>query len=187
MIKWSQSTRRCGGSSNAPRFIDERRWFRMKRPVIWPALAVVLGLAPSALAQTAPPPLPFEPSAPPPASPPSPSPSPSPAPAPSLSPSPSPSSSPPPSAEAPSETDDSTTTKRPALGLSPDSPQVGALPGGVMPAFGSIPTGDQDWRFDFHGLATLPLRAGINTRANPAEEQHKTVLHAPPGVPGDFG
>ena len=80
MIKWSQSTRRCGGSSNARRFIDERRWFRMKRPVIWPALAVVLGLAPSSLAQTAPPPLPFEPATSPPASPPSPSPPPPPSP-----------------------------------------------------------------------------------------------------------
>src|SRR5437868_1524553 len=77
--------------------------------------------------------------------------------------------------------------RRPTLSLAPDSPQVGALPGGVMPAFGSVPTGAQDWRFDFHGLATLPLRAGINTRTSPTPDEHKLVLHAPPGVPGDYG
>jgi hypothetical protein len=77
--------------------------------------------------------------------------------------------------------------KRPSLGLSPDAPQVGALPGGVMPSFGTLPAGIQDWRFDFHGLASLPLRAGINTRDNPTPDQHKTVLHAPPGVPGYLG
>ena len=69
----------------------------MKRPVIWPALAVVLGLAPSSLAQTAPPPLPFEPAASPPASPPSPSPRPRPLPRPL----------PHAATEAPSEPDDS--------------------------------------------------------------------------------
>jgi hypothetical protein len=109
--------------------------------------------------------------------------------------SPAPSSAPPPPAPpksdspTPSSAEDAgeTETRRPTLSLAPDSPQVGALPGGVMPAFGSVPTGAQDWRFDFHGLATLPLRAGINSRSNPTPDEHKLVLHAPPGVPGDYG
>jgi hypothetical protein len=147
----------------------------MKRPVTWSALSVVLGLASSSAAQSPPPPLPYEPGA---AEQPK-----------TATPAPAPGAAVETSAPAASaaETDDSSATTRPALGLSPDSPQVGALPGGVMPAFGSASAGEQDWRFDFHGLATLPLRAGINSRTNPAEGQHTTVLHAPPGVPGDFG
>jgi hypothetical protein len=152
----------------------------MKRHVTWLALLAVLGLAPKSAAQNAPPPLPYEPDV---SHAPSKSSSPtSPAVAPAA-----PSSSGGGATETPDDNGDTSAEKRPSLGLSPDSPQIGALPGGVMPAFGSAPTGEQDWRFDFHGLATLPLRAGVNTRTNAAAGQSHTVLHAPPGVPGDFG
>jgi hypothetical protein len=71
-----------------------------------------------------------------------------------------------------------------SLGLAPGTPQVGALPGGVTPAYGQRTADEGDWRFDFHGFLTMPLRAGMNTRAGAATtEQHLDVLHAPPVVP----
>src|SRR5882762_5506591 len=71
-----------------------------------------------------------------------------------------------------------------SLGLAPGTPQIGALPGGLTPAYGLKAADEKDWRFDFHGFLTMPLRAGFNTRAGAATtEQHKQVLHAPPVVP----
>jgi len=72
------------------------------------------------------------------------------------------------------------------LGLAPGSPQIGTLPGGVTPAYGQRSEDDKDWRFDFHGFLTMPLRMGINKRdGSVTNEQQKTVLHAPPVVPDD--
>ena len=71
------------------------------------------------------------------------------------------------------------------LGLAPGVPQAAALPGGTQPSFGEKSTGPQDWRFDFHGFFTAPLRVGLNTRENPTGDQSKLVLHAPPVVPDD--
>jgi len=71
-----------------------------------------------------------------------------------------------------------------SLGLAPGTPQVGALPGGLTPSYGEKPADEREWRFDFHGFFTMPLRAGFNTRSGPATtEQHTGVLHAPPVVP----
>ena len=71
-----------------------------------------------------------------------------------------------------------------SLGLAPGTPQVGALPGGLTPAYGQKAADEREWRFDFHGFFTMPLRAGFNTRAGAATtEQHTGVLHAPPVVP----
>ncbi|HMI84473.1 MAG TPA: hypothetical protein VK550_10290 [Polyangiaceae bacterium] len=71
-----------------------------------------------------------------------------------------------------------------SLGLDPGTPQVGALPGGLTPAYGQPAADEKEWRFDFHGFFTMPLRAGFNTRAGAATtEQHTGVLHAPPVVP----
>jgi hypothetical protein len=73
---------------------------------------------------------------------------------------------------------------QPNLGLAPGTPQVGTLPGGLTPAYGQASTDQQDWRFDFHGLLIMPLRAGLNTRSGTATvDQHSQVLHAPPVVP----
>jgi hypothetical protein len=70
------------------------------------------------------------------------------------------------------------------LGLDPGTPQVGALPGGLTPAYGQRAADEGEWRFDFHGFITMPLRAGLNTRSGPVTtEQHLDVLHAPPVVP----
>lgn len=72
-----------------------------------------------------------------------------------------------------------------SLGVDPSLPQLQALPGGVLPRIGE-PPGD-DFRFDFHGILTAPLRVGINERDVEAlPGQSKTVLHAPPIVPDDL-
>jgi len=71
-----------------------------------------------------------------------------------------------------------------SLGLAPGTPQVGALPGGLTPAYGQHPADEKEWRFDFHGFLTMPLRAGLNQRSGVVTtEQHTLVLHAPPVVP----
>jgi hypothetical protein len=73
---------------------------------------------------------------------------------------------------------------QPSLGLAPGTPQVGTLPGGLTPAYGQAPADQGDWRFDFHGFITMPLRAGLNTRSGVVTtDQHEGVLHAPPVVP----
>ncbi|HVY27315.1 MAG TPA: hypothetical protein VHB79_12235 [Polyangiaceae bacterium] len=85
------------------------------------------------------------------------------------------------------------------LGLAPGVPQADALPGGTQPAYGQPASGPQDWRFDFHGFFTAPLRVGLNHRDNlcsrtngatcqaqPTNDQSNLVLHAPPVVPDDL-
>lgn len=73
---------------------------------------------------------------------------------------------------------------RTSLGLAPGTPQVSTLPGGITPAYGQKSTDEGDWRFDFHGFITMPLRVGLNNRSGPVtSDQYSTVLHAPPVVP----
>ena len=70
------------------------------------------------------------------------------------------------------------------LGLSPGTPQVATLPGGIAPSYGQKSADEKDYRFDYHGWITMPLRLGINKRAGVVTtEQKGTVLHAPPVVP----
>ena len=70
------------------------------------------------------------------------------------------------------------------LGLAPGSPQVGTLPGGVQPSYGARSADEQDYRFDYHGIITMPLRVGLNKRSGRVtSEQKEGVLHAPPVVP----
>jgi len=70
------------------------------------------------------------------------------------------------------------------LGLTPGTPQVGTLPGGIAPAYGQKARDEQDYRFDYHGLLTMPLRIGLNERSGVVTtEQKNLVLHAPPVVP----
>jgi len=91
-------------------------------------------------------------------------------------------------ASYPAFADDSSDSDAPPiqLGLAPGSPQVGTLPGGVTPAYGEHSTDSTDWRFDFHGFLTMPVRAGLNKRTGAVTpDQHKETLHAPPVVPDD--
>jgi hypothetical protein len=74
----------------------------------------------------------------------------------------------------------------PMLGIDPTTPNVGALPGGLTPAYGQPSGGEGDWRFDFHGFLSMPLRVGLNTRVDPRAGQSSYVMHAPPVVPDDL-
>lgn len=74
----------------------------------------------------------------------------------------------------------------PMLSVDPTMPQVAAPPGGTAPSFNQPSGGPGDWRFDFHGYLSMPLRVGLNTRLNPRPGQSGTVLHAPPVVPDDL-
>ncbi|MDC3955236.1 hypothetical protein [Polyangium jinanense] len=70
------------------------------------------------------------------------------------------------------------------LGLTPGTPVVATLPGGIGPSYGKKPASEQDYSFDFHGLITMPLRLGLNQREGfVTTEQKNLVLHAPPVVP----
>ncbi len=75
---------------------------------------------------------------------------------------------------------------RSGFGLDPSSPVVGALPGGMTPAYGQKPSGAGDWRFDYHGFFTMPIAAGISQREQPRPGEASTVLHTPPVVPDDY-
>jgi hypothetical protein len=75
------------------------------------------------------------------------------------------------------------TTPPPALGLPPAAPEAATLPGGLTPAFHQPSTDPGEWRFDFHGYMTVPVRASVGERKNPSEGQSDTTLHAPPIVP----
>lgn len=74
----------------------------------------------------------------------------------------------------------------PGMAMDPVAPQVAALPGGVVPAFGQKALNPQDWRFDFHGFVTAPLTAGIGHRPDAQPGQSPTTLHSPPVVPDNF-
>src|SRR4051812_439489 len=79
--------------------------------------------------------------------------------------------------EEPSEAD-----LNPSLSIDPSTPQIGALPGGVSPAYGQRSLSEGEWRFDYHGIITAPLSIGINSRMNPGPGQSGTTLHSPPVV-----
>ncbi|HXU06395.1 MAG TPA: hypothetical protein VN903_35810 [Polyangia bacterium] len=72
-----------------------------------------------------------------------------------------------------------------SLGLSPYAPAVGALPGGVTPAF-QAPMPPNDWTFQFTGFMNMTAQFGINQRPNPAPGQSSTVFHVPPQVVDEY-
>ncbi len=71
----------------------------------------------------------------------------------------------------------------PVLGLPPDAPQNGPVPGGVAPAYHRAQKDRNDWRFDFHGMLMVPLRASIGKREVVEQDQSELTLHAPPVLP----
>ena len=93
-------------------------------------------------------------------------------------------------AKAPSSSAPGELAPDPSFGLDPATPQIAALPGGTMPAYGQRSLSEDEWRFDFHGLIRAPLNMGINTRAHEhmtmGPGQSNLVLHAPPIVPDDL-
>jgi len=67
----------------------------------------------------------------------------------------------------------------PSLGLSPWTPSVGALPGGMTPGYGALMP-PNEWTFQFTGFMNMSAQYGISTRPNPAPGQSSTVFHVPP-------
>ncbi len=65
------------------------------------------------------------------------------------------------------------------VGMTPFIPRLGALPGGMTPAFGSAVPSD-DWSFNFTGFMSASVRASMNTRENPRSGQSRTVFHSTP-------
>lgn len=105
-------------------------------------------------------------------------------------PTPAPAPVPPPALEQPRERKKGgVETKRVAerrfLGLAVGTPDTGAMPGRFRPSFGVQSKSPADYRFDFHGYMTVPLRFGVGKRENPASTQYETVLHGPPLEPDE--
>ena len=62
----------------------------------------------------------------------------------------------------------------PSLGMSPWSPSVGALPGGLTPGF-AAPMPPNDWTFQFTGFMNVTAQFGLSKRPTPAPGQSDTV------------
>jgi hypothetical protein len=63
--------------------------------------------------------------------------------------------------------------------MSPYTPQVGALPGGLTPGFGApMPLGQ--WTFRFNGFFTASLQGSLNRRRSTTEGQGGPLFHTPP-------
>jgi hypothetical protein len=73
----------------------------------------------------------------------------------------------------------------PSLGVSPWSPAVGGLPGGMTPSYGA-PMPPNDWTFQFTGFMNVSAQFGIAERPNPAPGQSSTVFHVPPQVVEEY-
>jgi hypothetical protein len=72
------------------------------------------------------------------------------------------------------------------IGMSPYSPRVGGLPGGMTPGYRApMPAGD--WTFRWNGFLTASLQGSVNDRTLPGSGQSKTVLHAPPQTLDEYG
>lgn len=71
------------------------------------------------------------------------------------------------------------------LGLSPYTPAVPALPGGMTPGFAApMPTGD--WAFSYSGFMSASLEVSTAEREVPQPGQSKTVLHTLPVIIDEY-
>jgi hypothetical protein len=73
----------------------------------------------------------------------------------------------------------------PSLGMSPYSPSVAALPGGLTPGF-AAPMPPNDWTFQFTGFLNITAMAGVSQRPTPAPGQSGTVFHIPPNTVDEY-
>jgi hypothetical protein len=73
----------------------------------------------------------------------------------------------------------------PSLGMSPYTPSVGAMPGGLTPGF-QAPMPPNEWTFMFTGFMNVSAQFGLSQRPNPAPGQSDLVLHTPPVVPEEY-
>lgn len=71
------------------------------------------------------------------------------------------------------------------LGMSPYTPRVPGLPGGLTPGF-SAPMFSEDWTFNFSGFMTASLEVSRNEREEPQEGQNKSVYHTLPVIIDEY-
>ncbi|HEY4013061.1 MAG TPA: hypothetical protein VGM06_06970 [Polyangiaceae bacterium] len=72
------------------------------------------------------------------------------------------------------------------LGMSPWSPRVETLPGGMTPGF-AAPLPRDEWTFRWSGFFTASLQFSENQRVQTVDGQNKTVLHVPPLTIDEYG
>jgi hypothetical protein len=70
---------------------------------------------------------------------------------------------------------------QPSLSLSPYSPQVGGLPGGVMPSF-MAPMPPGEWTSRFSGFLTASAQYSSNDRLQTGPGQSTLIFHGPPAT-----
>jgi hypothetical protein len=72
------------------------------------------------------------------------------------------------------------------LGMSPYSPRVAGLPGGVTPSYGA-PNPSNEWTFKWTGFFTASLQATENSRPLPQAGQGTSTFHMPPQIVDEYG
>jgi hypothetical protein len=72
------------------------------------------------------------------------------------------------------------------LGLSPNVPRVGGLPGGMTPGY-AAPMPATQWTFRWTGFLTASLQTSSNQRVQPAPGQSQLVFHTPPQTIDEYG
>ena len=72
-----------------------------------------------------------------------------------------------------------------SLGLSPYTPVVPALPGGMTPGF-AAPMPTQDWTFQYSGFMSASLEVSTAKREEPQPGQSETVLHTLPVIIDEY-
>jgi hypothetical protein len=72
------------------------------------------------------------------------------------------------------------------VGMSPYSPRVAGLPGGMTPSYG-VPNPTKDWTFRWTGFFTSSLQTSENQRPQPAPGQSTTTFHVPPVTVDEYG
>jgi hypothetical protein len=71
------------------------------------------------------------------------------------------------------------------LSLSPYTPRVGSLPGGLTPGYGA-PMPPNQWTFNYSGFLTATLQTSLNKRQGQMPGQSSYVLHVPPAVVDEY-
>ena len=69
----------------------------------------------------------------------------------------------------------------PSLSLSPYSPQIGGLPGGITPSF-MAPMPPGEWTSRFNGFLTASSQFSTNDRLQTSPGQSTLIFHGPPGT-----
>jgi hypothetical protein len=72
------------------------------------------------------------------------------------------------------------------LGMSPFTPRVSALPGGMTPGY-AAPMPSDEWTFRWGGFFSASLQFSENERVMTSDGQSRTVFHVPPQTMDEYG